>query len=375
MKNGIIYRGENEIFKYIGWPTVCRDENGVLYAACSGHRISHICPFGKNYLFISSDEGETWSCPSVISDTALDDRDAGILSLGDGKLLMTYFNHPRSFYIDNAETHASHVADRASVELHWELYMGTIEYLKKMPEERNIYGSFVRLSDDNGRTWGKSIKVPVSAPHEPIKLRDGRLLYVGKEFYSDRADCKGDILAYESLDGGKTWEYVSRIKDTTGYQGYIFTEPHAVELENGMILCGIRVQEGDGITVHICHSYDGGKSWSEIKPLGNCGAPPHFLLHSSGAIILSYGRRKAPFGQRALISYDGGETFEKEVVLRDNATHGDLGYPSTVELSDGSLLTVYYQSARNDDPFRSLLYTKWRLEDILTAAHFQGTEG
>ena len=76
-----------------------------------------------------------------------------------------------------------------------------------------------------------------------------------------------------------------------------------------------------------------------------------------------------------MISYDGGETFEKEVVLRDDATHGDLGYPSTVELSDGSLLTVYYQSARNDDPFRSLLYTKWRLEDILTAAHFQGTEG
>lgn len=364
MIHGIIYRGENEIFKYIGWPTVCKDETGILYAACSGHRISHICPFGKNYLFTSADGGESWSCPLVINDTALDDRDAGILSLGNGKLLMTYFNHPRSFYIDNAEAHANHVADKSSVKLHWDLYMGAIEYLKKMPEERNIYGSFVRLSNDNGHNWGKAIKVPISAPHGPIRLRDGRLLYVGKEFYSDRTDFKGDILAYESLDGGETWKYMSRVKDTMGYPSYIFTEPHTVELESGRILCGIRVQEGDDIAVHVCHSDDGGKSWSEIMPIGNCGAPPHFLLHSSGAIILSYGRRKAPFGQRVRISYDGGETFAKEVVIRDDATHGDLGYPSTVELADGSLLTVYYQSANNDDSYRSLLYTKWSLNEI-----------
>ena len=364
MEHGVIYRGENEIFRYIGWPTVCKDENGVLYAVCSGHRISHICPFGKNYLFVSADDGNTWSCPSIINDTALDDRDAGILSLGNGKLLMTYFNHPRSFYIDNAEEHSNHVADREHVELNRELYMGAIEYLKKMPEERNIYGSFVRLSDDYGCTWKKSIKVTISAPHGPVKLRDGRLLYVGKEFYSDRTSGKGDILAYESSDNGKTWEYVSTVKDTKGYASYIFTEPHTVELKSGRILCGIRVQEGDQITVHLCHSDDGGKSWSELVPLGNCGSPPHFMIHSSGAVILSYGRRKEPFGQRALISYDDGETFSKEVILRDDATHGDLGYPSTVELSDGRLLTVYYQSAENTDPYRSLLYTKWSLEEI-----------
>ena len=364
MKHGIIYRGQNEIFKYIGWPTLCRDENGVLYAACSGHRISHICPFGKNYLFKSFDCGESWTNPTVINDTALDDRDAGILSLGGGKMLMTYFNHPRSFYIDNAEEHSNHVADQASVRLHKELYMGAIEYLKKIPEERNTYGSFIKLSDDSGNTWGEPIKVPVTAPHGPVLLKNGKILYVGKEFHSGNVDGKGDILCYESADGGKTWEYVSMVKSSAGLPPYIYTEPHTVELPSGRILCGIRVQESDGMTIYLCHSDDQGRSWSETKPLGNCGAPPHFLLHSSGAIILSFGRRKAPFGQRALISYDGGETFTKEVELRGDATHGDLGYPSTVELDDGSLITVYYQSARNDDPFRSLLYTKWSLDEI-----------
>ena len=364
MTHGIIYRAEHEIFKYIGWPTVCRDEDGVLYAACSGHRISHICPFGKNYLFKSFDGGEHWTNPIVINDTALDDRDAGILSLGQGRMLMTYFNHPRSFYIDNAEAHANHVADKEYVALHRELYMGAIEYLKKMPEEQNTYGSFVRISEDNGSTWGAAIKVPVTAPHGPILLKNGKLLYVGKEFHSGCEMGEGDILCYESLDGGKTWDYVSRVKDTAGLPGYMYTEPHTVELQSGRILCGIRVHDGGGITVHLCHSDDGGQTWSEPKPLGNCGAPPHFLMHSSGAVILSYGRREVPYGQRALISYDDGETFTKEVVLRGDATNADLGYPTTTELDDGTLVTVYYQSAENSDPFRSLLYTKWRLDEV-----------
>ena len=95
MKFGIVNRSESGIFRYQGWPTVCRDENGVLYAVCSGHRIGHICPFGKNLMYKSFDEGETWSAPMIINDTVLDDRDGGIVSLGGGKLLMTYFNHPR----------------------------------------------------------------------------------------------------------------------------------------------------------------------------------------------------------------------------------------------------------------------------------------
>ena len=32
-----------------------------------------------------------------------------------------------------------------------------------------------------------------------------------------------------------------------------------------------------------------------------------------------------------------------EVVLRDDAPNGDLGYPASVELEPGVVLTVYYQ--------------------------------
>jgi len=91
------------------------------------------------------------------------------------------------------------------------------------------------------------------------------------------------------------------------------------------------------------------------------GSPPHLMLHSSGALICSYGRREAPFSERAMVSYDGGETWTDEYVLDDRPKMTDLGYPASVELSDGSILTIYYQKV-DDDPQCSILYTKWRLK-------------
>jgi hypothetical protein len=60
--------------------------------------------------------------------------------------------------------------------------------------------------------------------------------------------------------------------------------------------------------------------------------------------VCSYGYRRPPFGQRACISADGVLwKLENEVILRDDAPNGDLGYPASLELEPGLVLTVYYQ--------------------------------
>ena len=86
------------------------------------------------------------------------------------------------------------------------------------------------------------------------------------------------------------------------------------------------------------------------------------MLHSSGALILTYGRREAPFGGRIMISRDGGKTWGEEHILTE-AYCNDLGYPATVELEDGSLVTVYYERYK-DDKFTSILGVKWRIEEF-----------
>ena len=45
----------------------------------------------------------------------------------------------------------------------------------------------------------------------------------------------------------------------------------------------------------------------------------------------------------ATYSRDGAKTRETDLVLDNESETHDLGYPATVELSDGRFLTVYYQ--------------------------------
>lgn len=56
-----------------------------------------------------------------------------------------------------------------------------------------------------------------------------------------------------------------------------------------------------------------------------------------------------------------GSSWTFDYILRDDGVDTDLGYPSTVELSDGSLMTLYYQKVGSVREKCSLLTTMWTL--------------
>ncbi len=365
MKHGIVYRASGGMFPYSAWPTVCKDEKGVLYAVFSGHRAAHVCPFGKDLMCVSYDDGESWSAPMIVNDSELDDRDAGIVSLGDGKLLLSYFCHPRKMYVARRKNGVMYKYDFSPVTR--AMCDAVLDEWEKIDEENDDVdrsGSYVRISKDSGKTWEKAVQAPVTAPHGPIMLKDGRLLYLGKRM-TDVNDTNFLIAVAESNDLGNSWTVLCDLPLPDNFAPSNLHEPHVIELPNGRLVGAIRAHRpnlpvDENMTVLLSFSDDGGKTWTKPTETGVCGAPPHLMLHSSGALILTYSRRKVPFGQRAVISYDGGETFSEEVVINDKGKDWDLGYPSTVELSDGSLLSVYYQKLP-DDSFNSILYTKWEL--------------
>jgi hypothetical protein len=51
-------------------------------------------------------------------------------------------------------------------------------------------------------------------------------------------------------------------------------------------------------------------------------------------------------GVRACFSRDNGETWDirSEVQIRNDFTNFDIGYPESLEMPDGQVLTVYYYS-------------------------------
>jgi hypothetical protein len=179
-------------------------------------------------------------------------------------------------------------------------------------------------------------------------------------------DC---ILAY-GMDANGNMERLGRI-DEIYHEGerLLSCEPYAFELEDGTILCHIRAQRGYGstlpkmLTTYQSVSRDGGRSWSKPERLleDNGGAPSHIIRHSSGMLVAVYGCRKKPWGIKVMFSRDEGKTWSVDHTLVVDEVSSDLGYPATVELSDGSLLTVFYAHPAADQP-AVIMQQKWRIE-------------
>jgi hypothetical protein len=109
-------------------------------------------------------------------------------------------------------------------------------------------------------------------------------------------------------------------------------------------------------------SYDGGKTWTETFKTKIWGYPPHLLLLKNGWLLLSYGFRKIPYSERVCISKNGGESWdiENEIILSLSGSD-DLGYPASIQLDDGSILTIYYQIDKAGEK-TSLMQTHWKLK-------------
>jgi hypothetical protein len=75
---------------------------------------------------------------------------------------------------------------------------------------------------------------------------------------------------------------------------------------------------------------------------------------------MTNGYRRARFGNQARLSADQGRTWSEPLIISGDGKGGDLGYPSTVELEDGSLLTVWYESLKSS-PYAVLRQAHWRI--------------
>lgn len=149
-----------------------------------------------------------------------------------------------------------------------------------------------------------------------------------------------------------------------------------MELPNGRLLGAIRVHTVP-VTMYTTFSDDKGKTWSQPMATGVDGYPPHLMVHSSGAVICSYCRRGGPGNQseRALVSYDNGETWADDYEIHGDVPFCDFGYPASVELADGSILTVYYQCWPGDRPGALLCIRNGNLRNDDAPRHDPGLHG
>ncbi len=96
--------------------------------------------------------------------------------------------------------------------------------------------------------------------------------------------------------------------------------------------------------------------------IGVWGLPSHLLRLKDGRLLMTYGHRRTPFGNQARVSADHGRTWSEPLVISADGASGDLGYPSTVQIDDGSLLTVWYELLASS-PHAVLRQARWSIEN------------
>ena len=203
-------------------------------------------------------------------------------------------------------------------------------YLKKNSVQDCL--PLMRISGDEGRTWSNPVTCITDKEGyfvlnnaRVIQLHDGRLMMAVALHHTPDGEWqkKADLYSYYSDDNGKTWISSDRVPNTTDI---ITQEPGLIELRDGRIMMYIRASRN---YQQLSFSSDRGVTWSHIAK-SNIASPlspatiekipetDDWLLiwnNNDGSIPELNGKR-TPL--TAAISKDEGKTWENIKNIHDD---------------------------------------------------------
>ncbi len=324
------------------FPVIVQREDGEIIAVLRGGA-AHMGKKGNLKCIRSSDGGISWSEPASVVDSEWDDRNPAV-GLGPRNLIVVAYHENQKYYDDS-----TYAADDPS---------------------KHAYARIVR-SPDNGETWfnpGGDTRVDFgtlmyASPFGRILNEpDGTMLmpiYGGAGLLKPGADPAGkEAGSYllRSDDYGFTWGQPTLIAGGMNETNLLF-------LPNEEYLAFMRSEEKGRI--FVCRSNDRGFTWSEPIPVTDASEhPPDPVLLGGGAILLIFGRRHQPYGIEGILSFDNGKTWDTEhrIIITDDLTTWDIGYPSSVRTADGTIITMYYACDAPPDPYKG--WTRSRAEVV-----------
>ena len=291
----------------------------------------HVGIAGTLAVATSVDGGVSWSDPLQIQPRWDDNRNPAFGMNGLGELVAAFWK---------ARLHG-YEPDPGG---------GGMRYAGKENESwRTAPGLYYCRSADHGLTWSQpqpytSTLLSLASPYgRIIPAPDGALLM--PIYGAPRVPLEGvrDVsVLLRSRDGGATWGDETLV--ATGHN-----ETSYACLPTGRMVAAARSESGH---VAVLFSDDLGRTWSVPTPLTRDGEHPADLtVLASGRMLLTFGRRIRPMGCGALLSEDGGITWnpQREILLAgDGVENGDLGYPSTVQLGDGHIVTLLYYASGSE---------------------------
>ena len=332
---------------YSAFPHIVRLEGDELLLACRQapreEAVRHTHPRSVVTVLRSYDLGESWVTANATQLAAGGGQELALLYLGAGRVVGALAKHA---VVPRREAQRARLAPHPHeypYGLQGGYWVWSDDWGLTWPlEQTTLFGSHVMPCGSLGRTAEGTILVPTYGRVEGIEICSALLYAVQPD---QRNLAEPTVMA---LGDRETLEYY---------------EPTLVELEPGHLFALHRVgrvASGAGNTFWANESLDGGCTWTEPVDTGIIsGACPRLLKLADGRLLLTYGRRQAPFAIRALLSGDGGRSWGNSAYVVREAPNGDQGYTSTVALGDGRVLTATYM--QNDAGVTGIVATYWRL--------------
>jgi hypothetical protein len=217
--------------------------------------------------------------------------------------------------------------------------------------KRRMLRAWASRSLDGGRNWSISKEFPT--PPETPAGKNNEFIPFG----SIRAANDGSLCSSVYLARGNLREcYLLRSRD----DGYTWgdrvplnlagNETDILPLGGGHWLAASReFQEKRDVRVELLVSDDDAYTWKRRMPLSlPMQIPGNLTRLADGRILLGYGNRCwNNFGVDVRLSDDRGQTWSPPIRIAD-CPRPDCGYPSSVQLSDGRVVTAYYTQISDD---------------------------
>ena len=282
--------------RFEAYPRVIRLSNGSLLMAFYARPPRQ--SLGKVACVRSEDNGRTWSDLTTIADTEGDDRNGVLIETDDGTVLC-------HFHIFRPSTKSAQLQMAVSGD----------------------YGKTWRLAAD----WLSGAPATSGIGAAAIELADGALILPIYTTASGSGTLYRPALL-RSQDRGKTWGDLSLIDADTKHR---HCEPALVVLPDRRWLCLMRP------CMCRCYSSDQGRTWTKPERVGFRGDCPCLLRTSAGVLLCAH---RHP-GTSLSYSLDDGAHWTGPLTI--DPCKG--GYPSMVELPDGSILCVYCDGSKTSD--------------------------
>jgi hypothetical protein len=254
---------------------------------------------GRAHFFYTYDKGKTWQGPFSFGDLFQwkELSDIGLDELS-----------PRTDYIVNSKNECLLVFSVRKAEKFGTDRLFCIKtvdggknfsfqgWIIAPPGDAQKYPKVKLFEDDRKNPYANECRAVMS---QTEKLSDGTLLSIMRRKYVTKEKEEIHWLdAYSSKDGGKTWQFTSKIADTGAHNG---NPPAFTTTQDGRI-CVVYGERDHG-TIRVIYSADQGKSWGE----------PQVLMNGF---------------------------WSEDMELND------LGYPRVVRRKDGKMVAMYYYSTK-----------------------------